>query len=701
MTLLTTQINNIFNKIFYWIIRILDIVMEFIENIFFKILVGHSSSYVVIDEFMPLYDVINNNAFCKNNNTVWWYKYYNFFEKLKPNIQKNEPEILKPNKDNINNGIKAPEQTNNTHLFQLCKNNNCIICSNDPLFLKYPCNTLHGKISLIPFTKEHTKINKLSESILFEHRGGYKFMFTKYECDNYSNLIVMRIFSRRIKPQNFHIKIALNSLLSTLDYNNNMIFSAEINDKKKSTAWWEPSYIFGTIDVKIFNNFVDNVCKNISETSEICEEFREHENYKNLNISGSKLTNINGDDLQINSPVIINDYKTFSKLQKRLNVGYRLYYNNLVLLQTTETWQVIIFAVDDFTVSIVVTHNRAGIIISKIGTVVTQNDIKYILMKILNLYEKSCKDYKAVIYKFKDISKGWDQNVLSKRTFDSIYLPSKLKNNIREILDTFIACENNYIKLGITYKLGLLFYGPPGTGKTSMVKAIATDYNMSIYVMDLNNSGINDETISNILNSLPHTDKYKILLFEDVDNAFTDKEQVKNEIKSSINCISEDTKNNNLNCSDNEENNTSKTKTIVEDKHLTYSGLLNAFDGVISNQNKVIMIMTTNYKDKLGSALIRPGRIDYAFCIDYCNIEQIIEMVTKFLSVLVDEELDNEYHEKIYNFASDVIRMCDELNKTLDIVKGITTAKLQSYIMKYASNPDSLFNNYIELFAED
>jgi mitochondrial chaperone BCS1 len=44
---------------------------------------------------------------------------------------------------------------------------------------------------------------------------------------------------------------------------------------------------------------------------------------------------------------------------------------------------------------------------------------------------------------------------------------------------------------------------------------------------------------------------------------------------------------------------------------VTFSGLLNILDGAVSSEERLIF-MTTNYVDRLDSALIRPGRIDFA-----------------------------------------------------------------------------------------
>merc|ERR1719158_2290509 len=46
-----------------------------------------------------------------------------------------------------------------------------------------------------------------------------------------------------------------------------------------------------------------------------------------------------------------------------------------------------------------------------------------------------------------------------------------------------------------------------------------------------------------------------------------------------------------------------------EDRSVTFSGLLNALDGVASQEGR-IYFLTTNHIDKLDPALIRPGRCD-------------------------------------------------------------------------------------------
>ena len=62
---------------------------------------------------------------------------------------------------------------------------------------------------------------------------------------------------------------------------------------------------------------------------------------------------------------------------------------------------------------------------------------------------------------------------------------------------------------------------------------------------------------------------------------------------------------------------------------VTHSGLLNAIDGVTNSDGR-ILIMTTNYIERLDSALIRPGRVDVAREFTDATDAQICGMYLKF-----------------------------------------------------------------------
>ncbi|GAO51627.1 hypothetical protein G7K_5723-t1 [Saitoella complicata NRRL Y-17804] len=63
--------------------------------------------------------------------------------------------------------------------------------------------------------------------------------------------------------------------------------------------------------------------------------------------------------------------------------------------------------------------------------------------------------------------------------------------------------------------------------------------------------------------------------------------------------------------------------------NVTFSGLLNALDGVASAEERIIF-MTTNHAERLDPALIRPGRVDMKRLIGTATSHQLREMFMRF-----------------------------------------------------------------------
>lgn len=146
-------------------------------------------------------------------------------------------------------------------------------------------------------------------------------------------------------------------------------------------------------------------------------------------------------------------------------------------------------------------------------------------------------------------------------------------------------------------------------------------------------------------------------------------------------------------------------------KFLTYSGLLNAFDGVMSNQTGVITILTTNHIERLGDAFIRPGRVDARFELKECNSEQIEVMVRSFINksyelfiASKEETLDQTEETKKWD---DIRADNAGINKKIKDFAGRLTdstgesifkpCEIQSYLLKHINNLDDLFGKYEEL----
>jgi len=341
---------------------------------------------------------------------------------------------------------------------------------------------------------------------------------------------------------------------------------------------------------------------------------------------------------------------------------------------------------DDNVLYLISTSPTFVAIISK-GKIITEDDIINKLDFIITTGIKN-KDNRSIkgedeqknqmcLYKYQE--KQWNKYTLDKREFDTVYLPTKLLDDVRKEMNNFFTLNKLYLDCSIPYRKGILLYGPPGTGKTSLVKTLAYEYQLDIYTININDDTINDDSINNILNSIS-SKKNKILLFEDIDTAFADKEKIKNETKAEVIKIDNKDKNENKNID-------------RSAKFLTYSGLLNALDGVLTNHYGVITIMTTNYIEKLGDAFLRPGRIDRKFLLKECNKEQIIKMTNNILDKyfkISGESVDKKMLEgKINDFADKLLNRQEFSN--------VTPSKLQVYLLRYVQNIDDIFNNYKEL----
>lgn len=167
-----------------------------------------------------------------------------------------------------------------------------------------------------------------------------------------------------------------------------------------------------------------------------------------------------------------------------------------------------------------------------------------------------------------------------------------------------------YERLNIPYKLNILLHGPPGCGKTSFIEIIASELKRDIRFMQITPK-ITDEQFSSAISSLGDMD---ILVCEDIDCLFVERKN-----------------------SDTEKN------------AMTFSGLLNCFDGINGGKNGLIVFMTTNYKCRLDKALTRPGRVDLMSEFTYMEKETVKRMVQFYLE---DKYVDNEF-EKLYDKIKD------------------------------------------------
>ncbi|XP_021831587.1 AAA-ATPase At3g50940-like [Prunus avium] len=186
-------------------------------------------------------------------------------------------------------------------------------------------------------------------------------------------------------------------------------------------------------------------------------------------------------------------------------------------------------------------------------------------------------------------------------TFDTMAMDPEIKKALIEDLDRFRERKEYYRRVGKAWKRGYLLFGPPGTGKSSLVAAMANYLKFDIFDLDLKEVQCN----SDLRRLLIGTKSRSILVIEDID--------------CSVELQNRDAEN--------------EPKTVEDDK-ITLSGLLNFIDGLWSTCGEErIIVFTTNHKDRLDPALLRPGRMDLHIHLSYCTFSGFKTLAYNYLRI--------------------------------------------------------------------
>jgi chaperone BCS1 len=80
---------------------------------------------------------------------------------------------------------------------------------------------------------------------------------------------------------------------------------------------------------------------------------------------------------------------------------------------------------------------------------------------------------------------------------------------------------------------------------------------------------------------------------------------------------------------------------------ISFSGLLNALDGVGAQEGRIV-VLTTNHRERLDAALIRPGRIDLEIELSNATASQLRGLLQRFYPDAADRaaQLAAEYPAK-------------------------------------------------------
>jgi chaperone BCS1 len=225
-----------------------------------------------------------------------------------------------------------------------------------------------------------------------------------------------------------------------------------------------------------------------------------------------------------------------------------------------------------------------------------------------------------------------------RRSLDSVVLDAGVARLLHDDIHEFFTRREWYAQMGIPWRRGYLFFGPPGTGKTSVAYALAGELRLKLCALSLTNPKLTDNVMADLLQRTPPR---SLILIEDIDAFFNARE---------------------------------KQDTRIQ---ISFSGLLNAIDGVGAQEGRIV-VLTTNHRELLDAALIRPGRIDLEVELGNATPAQLRGLLLRFFPEAAEriEPLVSAYPTRLLSPAQiqQVLIAADNLDEAATALQALFTA---------------------------
>lgn len=288
------------------------------------------------------------------------------------------------------------------------------------------------------------------------------------------------------------------------------------------------------------------------------------------------------------------------------------------------------------------------------------------------------------------------------RDMSTVIFDKKAKQELLQDINEYLHPHTRrwYANHGIPYRRGYLFSGAPGTGKTSLTSALAGVFGLDIYVLSLLDPNMNESALMRLMSEVPSR---CIVLLEDIDAAGLNRpasepkprvgRRGKGDKAPEANALST------IPGADQGAQNGGNASAATS---VSLSGLLNAIDGVSSQEGR-ILIMTTNSPESLDKALIRPGRVDMHIAFE---LPSKIDMQELFLSMYRDDTAEVAHGSELANTneeaeKKDDLQLKSFANKFAESMpeRKFSLAALQGFLLQYKRSPEGACDKAAEWAA--
>ncbi|VDN39841.1 unnamed protein product [Gongylonema pulchrum] len=183
---------------------------------------------------------------------------------------------------------------------------------------------------------------------------------------------------------------------------------------------------------------------------------------------------------------------------------------------------------------------------------------------------------------------------------------------------------------------------------------MASHFGYSVCLLSLSERTLDDDRLNHLLNTPP---PYSVVVLEDVDAAFGSRDDP---VQSS--------------------------KAYEGLTRVTFSGLLNAVDGVASADER-ILFMTTNHIERLDPALIRPGRVDVKQYFGYCTATMFFK--AGFAPCISNKSLRGSMFQHFYGSNATTEMATKFRDAAVALGVDISPAQVQGYLLLRKEDPQA------------